>query len=107
VNDTCLISSCRWFYGGVYSVGFNNGRLCLHQHPLRCVQFHIVLLITLSRCAADLGRTQATGTELDVPKVAQLVSQAVEAVRTKPTCLHSVRDTSRSVWSSNDTVFAH
>jgi len=42
--------------------------------------------------AAD-GLTRSDGTHVDVAIVKGLVSQAVLAVRTKPTCLHAVRDT--------------
>ncbi len=50
-----------------------------------------------------LGKTRSDGTEVDVPEVTHLVTQAVEAVRTKPTCLHDVRDTTQG----KEGVFAH
>jgi hypothetical protein len=43
-----------------------------------------------------LGRTRTGGTEVDIPEVTQLVSEAAHAVRTKPTCLHDVKDTTQS-----------
>jgi hypothetical protein len=55
---------------------------------------------------AALGKTRAGGTEVDVPEVTQLVSQAVQAVRTKPTCLHDVKDTTQSLYGKEG-VFSH
>ena len=46
--------------------------------------------------AAD-GLTRSDGTHVDVAIVKNLVAQAVLAVRTKPTCLHAVRDTTIDV----------
>ena len=42
---------------------------------------------------ATQGRTTAGGTDVDVKEVAGLVAHAVEAVRTRPTCLQRVQDT--------------
>jgi len=44
------------------------------------------------RYEAAQGSTRADGTHVDVPLVRDLVAQAVQAVRTKPSCLHDVRD---------------
>jgi hypothetical protein len=46
--------------------------------------------------AAD-GATSTDGTKVDVNAVTDLVRKAVEAVRTKPTCLHDVKDISKPV----------
>lgn len=64
--------------------------------------------VLIRRSLPDLGSTTPTGTQVDVAKVSQLVRQAVEAVRTRPTCLHQVRDTTRSVWrDGSNAVYAH
>jgi hypothetical protein len=46
------------------------------------------------RYEASDGRTGPLGTTVDVEAVAELVRQAVAAVRGAPTCLHDARDTS-------------
>ena len=46
-----------------------------------------------SRYEASDGRTSQAGTAVDVQAVTKLVAEAAELVRTKPTCLHDVRDT--------------
>lgn len=46
--------------------------------------------------AAD-GRTGSKGTIVDVDIVKRLVGEAVDLVRTTPTCLHDVRDTKSAV----------
>jgi Glycosyltransferase 61 len=50
------------------------------------------------RWEAPRGRTKAEGTSVDVAAVKELVDQAVTSVRTKPTCLHEVRDMRRPLW---------
>jgi hypothetical protein len=51
------------------------------------------------RYEASLGRTSREGTVVDVEAIYALAIQAVEAVRSKPTCLHDVRDTSIPVFT--------
>jgi hypothetical protein len=51
------------------------------------------------RYEASLGRTSREGTVVDVEAIYALAVQAVEAVRSKPTCLHDVRDTSIPIFT--------
>jgi hypothetical protein len=53
------------------------------------------------RYEAPDGATSFQGTFLDSKKVAELVRQAIEAVKTKPTCLHRVVDTTQSIFSDS------
>jgi hypothetical protein len=48
------------------------------------------------RHVSDTGTTHRDGTDLNVEEMKRTVSQAVDAVRTKPTCLHDVKNTTRS-----------
>jgi len=48
------------------------------------------------RYEAAQGRTRADGTHVDVGVVRDLVVQAAEAVRAKPSCLHDVRDAAKT-----------
>lgn len=41
----------------------------------------------------DLGKTRAQGTEVDITAIYKLAIQAVHDVRTNPTCLHNIYDT--------------
>jgi len=47
------------------------------------------------RYEASMGRTKAEGTTVDVEEMKALTAKAVEAVRTKPTCLFDVKDTTK------------
>lgn len=51
------------------------------------------------RYEATMGRTTSDGTEVDVNEIRELTTQAVNAVRTKPTCLHDNKDTTKPIYS--------
>jgi len=53
------------------------------------------------RYEASSGRTGSRGTDVDIGLVSDLVRQAVEDVRKKPTCLNDVRETSDVVLYPN------
>ena len=44
------------------------------------------------RYEAQMGLTKPDGTHIDVAAVKELVNQAVNAVRSKPSCLHDVKE---------------
>jgi len=45
------------------------------------------------RYEAEDGTTGASGTSVNVHRVAQLIAKAADDVRERPTCLHDVKDT--------------
>ena len=53
-----------------------------------------------SRYVAAHGTTQPGGTVVDVNEIRRLTAIAVENVRTKPTCLHDVKDTTSPIYDS-------